>query len=93
MVKMTTAKKFPSEEYRQTKINEGRTKVNESVSSFRGAFNSVLDEVVNPVYEKIEQIYKNAVTVGDFAKAEIVVQKLLAEMVDIMDKTLKRLVS
>ncbi|MHB9094065.1 MAG: hypothetical protein ACYC21_05290 [Eubacteriales bacterium] len=86
-------KKVPSEEYRQTKINECKSKVTETVDSFKGALNSVLDEAVSPIHEKIDGTYKNAVSVGDFAKAEILIQKLIAELIEELDKNLKRLIS
>ncbi|PKM82742.1 MAG: hypothetical protein CVU89_04375 [Firmicutes bacterium HGW-Firmicutes-14] len=90
---MVTTKKIPTDEFRQRKISESKSKVTEAVGSFKGAFNSVLDEAVAPVYEKIEELYKNAVTISDFARAEIVTQKIMAELIDIVDNKLKRLVS
>lgn len=87
------SKKIPSEEYRQQKINDCKSRVNETVDSFKGALNSVLDESVIPVYEKIDETYKNAVNVGDFAKAEILIQKVIAVLIEEMDKNLKRLIS
>lgn len=89
---MMSVKRVLNDEYRQKKINESKTKVSETVDSFRGALNSVLDDAVNPVYEKIEDTYKHAMTIGDFAKAEIITQKILAELIEMMDKNLKRLV-
>lgn len=87
------AKKIPTEEYRQKKINEGKVKITDTFDSFKGALNNVLEDAVNPVYEKVEEIYKSAVTVGDFAKAEIITQKIIAELIELMDRNLKRLVS
>jgi len=89
---MTMAKRIPTEEYRQKKINESKLKVNETVDSFRGALNSVLDDAVSPVFEKIEDTYKNAMSIGDFAKAEIMTQKIVAELIELMDRNLKKLV-
>lgn len=90
---MPMGKKIPTEEYRQKKINDGKTKISDAFESFKGALNSVLEDAVSPVYEKVEGIYKNAATVGDFAKADIMTQKIVAELVDLMDRNLKRLVS
>lgn len=90
---MPMNKKIPTEEFRQKRINEGKTKVSDAFDSFQCALTSVLEDAVNPVYEKVEEIYKNATTIGDFAKADIITQKIVAELIDMMDRNLKRLVS
>lgn len=85
--------KLPAEEYRQQKINEGRSRLSEAVGSFKEALNSVLDEAANPVYKKVEENYRRAASVADFAKADISTQKIVAELVELLDRSLKRLVS
>lgn len=87
------AGKMPAEEYRQQKINEGRFKLNEAVGSFKEALNSVLDEAATPVFHKVEENYRTAVSVADFAKADITTQKIIAELVEALDRSLKKLVS
>lgn len=85
--------KMPAEEYRQQKINEGRNRLSEAVGSFKEALTSVLDEAANPVYQKVEETYRRAASVADFAKADISTQKIVAELVELLDRSLKRLVS
>ena len=89
---MSIPKRIPTEEFRQKKINESKLRINETVDSFKGALNSVLEEAVSPVFEKVEDTYKNAMTIGDFAKAEIMTQKIVAELIEVMDRNLKKLV-
>lgn len=90
---MVTTGKMPAEEYRQQKINDGKAKLLQAVGSFKGALDSVLDEVATPVYQKVEENYRNAISVADFAKADIVTQKIVAELVELLDRSLKKLVS
>lgn len=85
--------KMPAEEYRQQKISEGRVRLTEAVGSFKEALNSVLDEAATPVFHKVEANYRNAVSVADFAKADITTQKIIAELVEALDRSLKKLVS